>query len=76
MFFSKKQKSKDRMSKDQMEETLAGLHILVQEAAEVVRSQDATLSSEMQQKLVQLRMEVREAHQSLELIDYCLKQRV
>ena len=76
MFFRKKQKSKDVISKNQTEETLANLHLLVLEVAEAVRSQDTGLSSEMQQKLLQLRMEVREAHQSLELIDYCLKQRM
>ena len=71
MFFKKKQNPKDTI-----EETLANLRMLVLEAAEAVRSQDVELSSEMKQKLVQLRMEVREAHQSLELIDYYLKQRM
>lgn len=70
MFF-KKNKPKDRM-----EETLANLHILVLEAAEIVRMKEKPIPQDTKQKLVQLRMEVREAHQSLELINYCLKQRM
>ena len=70
VFFKKKTKSKDTI-----EDTLASLHTLVLEAAEIVRLQDTSLSNEEKQKLSQLRMEVREAHQSLELIDYCLKQK-
>ncbi len=70
MFFKKKQEPKDST-----EETLASLHMLVLEASEIVRAPENVLTHEKKQKLIQLRMEVREAHQSLELIDYCLKQR-
>lgn len=73
MFFKKKKLK--NTPEGMLEETLANLHLLVLEASENVHSLETELSSETQRKLTQLRMEVREAHQSLELIDYCLKQK-
>lgn len=63
------------LQEDKTETALSYLHEFIHEAADYVRHPEQTPSKEMMHKLNEVRVEIREAYHSLELIYYCLAER-
>ena len=75
MFF-KKSKSHETQTPDNVKQTIDSLNQLVLEGLEFVRDAEQKPTTEMMLKFAELRLQVQFAHQSLEMIHYCLKQRM